>query len=292
MKGRGLWLACALVAAATLTGGCHRGSTARDGSLARFNGALKLSLNVRRGDKFEYEQTEEVSYRAPSGNESWTGKATSVLEVVDRTPDGTRIDIADTGFSVESDDEALAHDHLRSLARLKGLRVEGFYDPTGATKSLTSNRIGRHAWKNAGNGLAGDPGLHGVVLPSGPVRVGSEWTAQVHITKSHVSLSPKSSSDEEIEVPITYKLIGAEERGGETLAVIQWNFDYETRDEGHVTGGFGGGTSPHPMRISNDGKARVYVKTGMVFDSTYVTTKTGSAGSSTRKTTLRLKRQF
>lgn len=277
-----------------LLGGCRLGSSAKEISLAKFGGAMRLRLNVNRGDRFVYEEVAENVEKSPLGTVDDTETETTELEVIDKLGGDTRVVMTDSAVDADSSYDKVAELQRRHMARLKNLHVEGLYNECGATKSVTAVTTDPLNQDLVAERFEGDAGLHGVVLPPGPVRIGDQWSGIVVLTHRMNWLeSLLSKSDAAPQVPVTYRLVGAQEDQGKTLAVIEWSFEYKSRDDADAAGSVvlktDSGKSLTSSSSKRHGKARVEVATGMVFDAECVATESDAFSTCTEKITIKMK---
>ena len=272
--------------------GCHSGPTAKDISLAKFGGALTLQLNVNARDKFVYEETAENREKSPRGDFEDVERETTELEVLDRSDAGFKFVMTDSASEAESDNDDVARTQKRHMARLMGLHVEGVYDEHGATKSITPVTTDETTESLARDRLECDAGLHGVVLPPGPVHIGDQWASTVTLYhKGGLLAALLSDTDQAPKAQVTYKLVGAQEEDGKDLAVIEWGFQWKADDSSASVPGLtiDSGKSIFTSSSSCHGRARVEIGTGMVYDAECESVDETAFSKTTTKTTVRKK---
>lgn len=252
--------------------GCHPKSTAVPISLARFGGTLKLKLNVNRNDKFVYEETTESKMHSSSFDLDCTETVVTDYEVIDRTPDGTRMTMTERNAKVESEIEERAQQLRRLHKKFKDLAIEGIYDETGAQRSLNAVSTDPNLQSLATDRFGKNPGLHGVVFSREALTIGKQWTVATRIGCSTSLLDMllqmlSGEEDQTPQTPLTFTLTGAEEDQGKTLAVIEYSAQHVAEPEstkigdGKATISFGFDTA---SSFTLKGTARIDVDTGMV----------------------------
>lgn len=243
--------------------GCRQASGPTPISLEKLGGKLTLRLNVKAGDKFAYEEVTRsvVEFRGRQTVQSTTEKVEN--EVLGSSSNEVRFAVTQTEADVASDDERLAAKTRDRRAVLQGVRVEIVYGPTAARKSLKVVSTNPSAQKRAADLYGTSPGLFGIVFPAGPIAVGAEWKATYDCRPAVSILGVGPAAAKSLSaVPVRYRLVGAEEDAGRTLAIVKYDMAYEfkvpepsgSRDD-----------TPATVNFTDSGRARIDVSTGMVY---------------------------
>lgn len=192
--------------------------------------AITLRLNPPAGKKAVYSATTAIQMKAGANsagpmNMDSTQRITMTLEVLSKSAKGFKVRTTISDVSVTAPKGSMMEGMAKAIEdTTRGFTVTGLYDPLG-------NNVGKleMGGKAAANPLASSmsnmgAGFLGVVFPSGPVSPGSTWKSSIDMKDMMGAASAGAAAlSKGGQIPISYKLLKVEKRGGKTLAHILYS---------------------------------------------------------------------
>jgi hypothetical protein len=262
----GIAVACVLVLSS-----CQKDTGAKQIALDKFGGKLTLRLSLHKGEKFEYEDVLSITAHTPTRDRGYTSTETRELEVGDCT--SSALQVFDTLRHVKFEPSDAAPKTTRErMDRMMGKRIGLSCSPTAAILKAGTESDDPAVRKDVESQYTPGRGLSGVVFAKDPIAIGDSWTSTLDLSKVFGALSGLGDQAARLsKIPVTYRLVSAEEDGGRVLAVIDYTTDF-------TIPGAHSASSP-ALSYKSTGTCRIDTASGMLIKDDGRTTTTMNIGS-------------